>query len=205
MKPRAPRLVLTLTLALLAVPFAARELLAAPPALDERIDIQLQGAAAGDVFKSFGQLTGMEAVVDPALRGQISIVLEHVRVRTALDAACDSLYCRWEIQPGPPPKLVVSALPGRNPKPAKTVPTDPIDLKVTKAEVRDLLKTFGEMVSAEVDLDPTLAGKVTLDLVNTPWNEALDTVCQQVGCDWSFSQGEKKVLKFTAKAGRKNP
>jgi len=172
---------------------------------DERIDIKLTGAAAGEVFRSFGQLTGMQAVVDPALRGQISIVLEHVRVRTALDAACESLDCRWEVQEGPPRKLVVSALSGKNQKPAKTVPTDRIDLKVTKAEVRDLLKTFGEMVNAEVDLDPSLAGKVTLELENIPWNEALDTVCRQAGCDWSLSEGEKKVLKCTAKAGRKAP
>jgi type II secretory pathway component GspD/PulD (secretin) len=207
MKTRIPSLALgsaLVALVTLAAPILCRELPAAAGPLDERINITLTKAPPADVFKSFGQLTGMPAVVDPTLRGELSIVLENVRVRTALDAACESLDCRWEVQNG---KLVITVLGhgDRKPSPGSS-PGDPIDLKVTDADVRDLLKTFGQLIGAEVVLDPALAGKATFDLPNVPWDKALDQVCRQSGCDWSLTEGQnggKRVLKFTAKAGRK--
>jgi type II secretory pathway component GspD/PulD (secretin) len=188
----------------LAAPGVCRELPAAAGNLDERINIALTKAPPVDVFKSFGQLTGMPAVVDPALRGELSIVLENVRVRTALDAACESLDCHWNVENG---KLVITVLgPGARKAAASSSPSDPLDLKVTDADVRDLLKTFGQMIGAEVVLDPALVGKATFDLQNVPWDKALDQVCRQSGCDWSLTDGPsggKKVLKFVAKTGRK--
>jgi type II secretory pathway component GspD/PulD (secretin) len=204
MRTRPTLCAIVLTLTALPPLFAVPEPGAVAEPMEQRISIKLQNAAAGEVFQSFGKLTGLEAVVDPAMRGKISIVLENVRVRTALDAACESLGCRWKVQGDTPRKLVVTPLPGgERQAAAKTVPTDPIDLKVTDAELRDLLTTFGQMVSAEVVLDPELSGKVTLSLENIPWNEALDTVCKRAGCDWSLTEGEKKVLKVTSKGGRK--
>ncbi len=203
MKKRIP--FLAVTLVVLAVPALCRELPAAAGPLDERINIALTKAPPADVFKSFGQLTGMPTAVDPALRGELSIVLENVRVRTALDAACESLDCRWEVQNG---KLVITVLGhgDRKASPPGSSPGDPIDLKVTDADVRDLLKTFGQLIGAEVVLDPALGGKATFDLPNVPWDKALDQVCRQSGCDWSLTEGQnggKRVLKVTAKAGRK--
>ena len=198
MKKRSSLLALSLALALplAAVPAALR---AAADPLDGRINIELRNAAPAEVFKSFGQLTGMEVTIDPAIQRKLSIRLENVRVRTALDAACESLDCRWEPRDG---RLVFTAVPGggeRKP-PAKADAREVIDIRVTNADVQDLIKTFGELVGAEVVLDPAVTGKVSLDLRNTPWSQGLDTVCKQAGCAWSLSggeKGEKKVLKVS--------
>jgi type II secretory pathway component HofQ len=207
--------VIALTLAALAAPNLSRELAAAEKPLDERINIALTKAPPVQVFASFGQLLGMQTVLDPAVKAswssppgrQLSIVLENVRVKTALDAACESLDCRWEVQEGTPLKLVIRALPKGERKPApQTDRSQPIDLKVTNADARDLLKTFGQLIEAEVVLDPAPTGTLSFELTNTPWDKALDTVCKQAGCDWTLTggeNGEKKILKVTAKGGRK--
>jgi type II secretory pathway component GspD/PulD (secretin) len=206
MRIRPTFLAVVLTLSALSPLFASPEPDTGTEPMEQRISIKLQNANAAEVFQSFGKLMGMEAVVDPAVRGKISIVLENVRVRTALEAACESLDCRWKVQDGSPRKLAILPSQGGDRKAAaKTLPTEPIDLKVTDAELRDLLTTFGQMVSAEVVLDPELTGKVTLSLENTPWNEALDTVCKRAGCEWSLSEGDKKILKVTAKGGARPP
>jgi type II secretory pathway component GspD/PulD (secretin) len=204
MKTRTPLFAVALTLAALAAPTLSRELSAAENPLDERISIQLKNALPAEVFESFGQLTGMPTVVDPTVSRHLSIGLENVRVKTALDATCESLDCRWEVQNG---KLVITALPGGDRKPpAKTEPTEAISIKVVNADLQNLLKTFGQLVGAEVVLDPALTGKISVDLPNTPWDKGLDTVCKQAGCTWSLTDGEKggkKVLRVTTKGGRK--
>lgn len=193
MKKRAPQLALALTLILTS----PQILHAAGSPLEERINIELKDAAAADVFQSFGQLTGMAVTIDPAIRRKLSIRLENVRVRTALDAACESLGCRWEPRDG---KLVFTALAsGERKSPAKTDAKDRIDIRVTQADVQDLFRILGDLVGAEVVLDPAIAGKVTLDLQATPWNQGLDILCKQAGCSWSLSgeKGEKRVLKVS--------
>jgi len=174
--------------------------LAAESPLDTRINMGVRDAPADDTFRTFAKLMSAEAVVDPALKGKVTVELKNVRVRTLLDAVCESIGCRWELQPGNPPKLRVSALPTGNPPPAAKVgPKEPLDLKVTGADGKDVLKTFGQILSAEVVLDPAIAGTVTLDLENTPWDQALDAVCAALGCNWELIEAPKRVLKVVAK------
>lgn len=176
---------------------------AAENPLDTRIDMAVRDAAADDTFRTFAKLWGAEAVVDPALKGKVTVELKNVRVRTLLDAVCESIGCRWDLQPGNPPKLRVSALSAGNPVPAAKVgPKEPLDLRVTKAKGQEILKTFGQILSAEVLLDPSITGEVTLDLENTPWDQALDAVCAALSCNWELVESPMRVLKVVPK-GRK--
>lgn len=187
---------------LLAGLLGAGAALAAGNPLDERISLSLKEAAPEETFRAFGQMMGVEAVVDPGITGKVTVTLGNVRVRTLLDAVCESIGCRWELQDK---KLRVT--PAASDKPATEVPQaldTPIDLKVTEADSRELLKTFGEILSLPVSLDPAVSGKVSLELKKTPVRQALDTVCLAVGCDWELVDGSggKQLLKFTAKPKR---
>ena len=176
---------------------------AAENPLDTRISMAVRDAAADDTFRTFAKLMGTEAVVDPALKGKVTVELKNVRVRTLLDAVCESIGCRWDLQPGNPPKLRVYALPAGNPaSAAKAGPKEPLDLRVTKAKGQEILKTFGQILSAEVELDPSIDGTVTLDLENTPWDQALDAVCAALGCNWELVESPARVLKVVAKGKR---
>jgi type II secretory pathway component GspD/PulD (secretin) len=166
--------------------------------LDERIDMTLKKAAPDDVFRSFAKMINAEAVVDPGVREPVSIELHNVRARTMLDTICESIGCRWSLEPGNPAKLRVTAVPnggggGGKPGAKPTAPGEPIDLRVTNANVQEVLKTFGDIANARADVDPTIKGTVSFNLENTPWNEALDAVCATAGCEWSLDGGVLRV------------
>ena len=87
--------VLGLVAALAVVPAVADEKSAG---LDGRIQLSLAGAAATDVFTSFGSIAGVEVDLDPALEGELTIELSNVTARTTLDDLCEMLVCKWWIE-----------------------------------------------------------------------------------------------------------
>lgn len=191
---------LGLGLLLLAAGAAPAEPRDARNPLDERVDMALKKAAPADLFDTFAKMLSAEAVVDPAVREPVSIELHNVRVRTLLDTVCESIGCRWRLEPGNPPKLRVMAAPaGGGPEARPTAPDEPIDLKVTDADARDVLKTFAQIMGVKAAIDPEVKGVVTFNLENTPCNQALDAVCQAAGCEWSLDGG---VLRVTPRKKR---
>lgn len=186
-------------LALLAVapgaPARAAEL------LDERIDISVEKAAAADLFRSFAEIASLTLDMDPAVQGTVSLRVERVRLGTALQAACESLNCRFKLADG---RLRIEALPAATEETIEKGITagldEPIDLKVSAAKAQDLLATFAHLLGAELDLDPAVSGTVALSLEGVPCRKALDEVCGQLGCSWEQVAGaEKPVLRVKAK------
>jgi hypothetical protein len=177
--------------------------------LDERIDMALKNAAPDDLFGSLAKLLGPDAVavVDPAVRGPVAIELHNVRARTLLDAVCESIGCRWSVAaatPTAPAKLLVVPLPAKEHGEGarKTPIKEPIDFKVTRADGRDVLRTFGEILGADVVVETGVAGEVTLVLENLPVDQTLDAVCKSLACEWSFTEGangRKPVLRVWPK------
>ena len=196
---------LGLALLLLGAGAARAEPAAPASGLDERIDMALKDAKPDDVFRTFAKMLNAEAVVDPGVTAPVSVELHNVRARTLLDTVCESIGCRWTLEPGSPPKLRVTAAPGGgkaegDDRPSKV--NDPIDLKVTKADGQDLLRTFGEILGADIVVDRKIAGTVSLELKHTPVDQSLDTVCQALSCDWSYTEGrngKKPVLRVTSR------
>jgi type II secretory pathway component GspD/PulD (secretin) len=164
--------------------------------LDQRINMAVRDADPVETFRSFAKLVNAEPVVSPDLKGKVTVELKNVRVRTLLDAVCESIGCRWELSPGNPPKLRVSPV-ATQPAQRHIEPKEPLDLKVTDAKAREVLTVFAQILGAEPDIDPSIGGTVTFDLQNTPWDKALDTVCEQLRCEWRLSEGEKKVLRVS--------
>lgn len=74
-----------------------------------------------------------------------------------------------------------------------------IDLKLTKAKAEEIFKTFGQILTAEAEVDPALAGRVlTIYLEGVKVRTALTAACEGLGCEWSFVDG--KPRKLTVKA-----
>jgi type II secretory pathway component GspD/PulD (secretin) len=177
-----------------------------PGKLEDRVDLTLKNAAPDEVFRSFAKMLGVEAVVDPGVHGPLSVELHNVRVRVLLDTVCESLGCRWRLEAGSPPKLRVLPAAAAKPEAIADRPKPPlkeaIDLKVTNADGLDVLRTFGDLLSADVVVEPGLKGTVTLDLESVPVGQTLDAVCQELGCEWSFTEGandRKAVLRISLK------
>lgn len=165
--------------------------------LDERINMAVRDADPGDTFRTFAKLINAEAVVSPDVKGKVTVELRNVRVRTLLDTVCESIGCRWELAAGNPPRLRVSPAPAPARSSQRLDGKEPIDLKVTDAKAREVLGVFAQILGAEPDIAPAISGTVTFDLQDTPWDQALDTVCEQVDCEWKLSGGAKKVLRVS--------
>lgn len=184
-------------LAVLAFAAMAATAHGAVKGLDEPIDLDV--VKAPGVFDLFARAAGLEPAVDPAIAAKtLTLRIEKVRVRTALEAACDSLDCRWRVEGG---KLIVEAKPRTPPEPVeKSAQLDePIDLKVTKAQAADVLGTFGEILGVDVDIEDAVGGELTLDLEGIPVRAALEAVCKKLRCRWHIEEGARRRLVFSVK------
>jgi len=61
---------------------------------------------------------------------------------------------------------------------------DPITLRLHDADLRDVLKTFSKLLEIEIVVDPAVSGKVTVDLREIPWDQALDLVLRVNNLGW---------------------
>ena len=175
---------------------------AQPAPLDRRVSVNLDHVRPADAFRTLAELAGSTAAVDAAVADPITVRLENVRIRTVLDAVCESVGCRWEMA-GSPPALRVTSLPDHAPKPepARVLPSDRVDLKVAGADCRELLRTIANLLDAELVLDPAVAGKVTVDAAGKPLQQVLDSLCRQAHCAWSLAGGDgggRRTLKVAA-------
>jgi type II secretory pathway component GspD/PulD (secretin) len=187
--------VATTILSLLALPGSAR---ADGEVLDRRVNVTLADSAPDQAFQGLATMIGLDSVVEPGVNGKVTVRLQNVRMRTVLDAVCESIGCSWSVT-GNPAKLHILPLAA---KPSSKVLAlkEPIDLKVTGANVRELLQTFGQILGVETEIDPRITGKVSLELEHNPCGEAFDKACAAVGCEWKLdTKGKSPVLRFTAK------
>lgn len=187
-------IVAAITFSALALPGSAR---ADGEVLDRRVNVALADSAPDKAFEGLATMIGLEAEVEPGLDDKITVRLNNVRMRTVLDAVCESVGCRWSVVAGTPAKLHIRPLP-KHSSPKVTALEEPIDLKVTKANVRQMLQTFGQILGVEVALDPGISGTVSFELDHVPVGQALDRVCDMVGCAWKLdTSGEDPVLRIT--------
>lgn len=178
MKPAAVFLGLSLAL-------ASPSVVIAQPALDVRMTVSYDRGRPDTVFNSVANMLKLEPKVDSALQKALTLTLEDVKVRTVLDAACDSLGCRWRIDGM---ALVVDALPpdptrGRTwiePRGAVM----PSGARFERASVRTVLDAIGRaagdgFIYDVEELDPTQL--VTVDLSNLDALRAIATVVRAAG------------------------
>jgi hypothetical protein len=65
--------------------------------LDERVSLAFEYSHPKGVFEFLASPRGYHLSLDPSISANVSIRLEGVRLRTALDALCESAGCRWQI------------------------------------------------------------------------------------------------------------
>jgi type IV pilus assembly protein PilQ len=56
---------------------------------------------------------------------------------------------------------------------------EPISLRLKDADIKDVLRTFAELTGLNMAIDPGVAGSVTVDFVEVPWDQALDVILRQ--------------------------
>lgn len=63
----------------------------------------------------------------------------------------------------------------------KTYDGEPVSLTLKGADIRDVLKTFGDLTGLDFVVADDVKGSVTLDLVDVPWDKVLDDLLNDHG------------------------
>lgn len=84
---------------------------------------------------------------------------------------------------------------------SKTVLDERINIELKDARLSQVLRAFGEVTGARVEVDEALEGdlEMTIQVQDAPIRRALDTICQRHGCRWDWLEtDEGPVLVFEA-------
>ena len=69
---------------------------------------------------------------------------------------------------------------------ASTYTGEKISMNLKDADLEDVLNTFGKLTGLQIEVDPDVHGKVTMNFQQTPWDEALDRVVRENGLAYSL-------------------
>jgi type IV pilus assembly protein PilQ len=70
---------------------------------------------------------------------------------------------------------------------------EPIDLKVTNADVTDVLRTFAQISGLNIVVQPGVTGTVTAELESVPWDQALEQVLKINGLDYELDGNVMRI------------
>ena len=56
---------------------------------------------------------------------------------------------------------------------------EPISLNLKDADIKDVIRTFAQLTGLNIAVDPAVAGSVTVDFVDVPWDQALEIILRQ--------------------------
>jgi TonB family protein len=82
---------------------------------------------------------------------------------------------------------------------------EPITLQLKDADLHDVVRTFGQLTGRKVTADPSLQGKVSIDVANTPWDIALLRAIAPLGLTLSVSENEIRVIPTQKREPRPAP
>jgi type IV pilus assembly protein PilQ len=70
---------------------------------------------------------------------------------------------------------------------------EPIDLKVTNADVTDVLRTFAQISGLNIIIQPGVSGPVTAEMENVPWDQALEQILKINNLDYELDGNVMRI------------
>lgn len=70
---------------------------------------------------------------------------------------------------------------------------DPIDLNLKDADIKDVLRTFAQLTGLNIAIDPGVAGTVTVEFNDVPWDQALELILKQNGLTFSLQGNVMRI------------
>ncbi len=112
-----------------------------------------------------------------------------------LEVACRSPQPPASDRAGSSAPSAAAAPPGERPEEAEADPLQPpatgeaggaarVTLDFRDADIRDVLRVLGEVSGLDFILQPSVSGRISLRLSETPWDRALDVILRSRGFGW---------------------
>jgi tetratricopeptide (TPR) repeat protein len=157
------------------------------PGLPERrsytgdaVSFEFKDGELHDVFRLIADVSGLNVVVHPGVRGRVTFAGRNVPWDSALDRilAANGLTYQWN------DNVLHIAAPEQL-SPPRRFSGNRLDVELSNRDLKEALTEIAVTGGATVVLDPTVAGRVTLKLNQVRWDQAFDVVVRVNGLDWS--------------------
>ncbi|MCW8141569.1 MAG: hypothetical protein KIT58_21915, partial [Planctomycetota bacterium] len=139
-----------------------------------RVDVAAEDEPLASVVARLARDAGLTLAVDPALDEKVTLSLRDVPPREAVEALARSARAR------------IVDLPGGG---ALLVPGERVTASFSDREVHGALETIARLAGATVVVADEVRGRVTLDLHEVPWREAVEHVAGAVGAEVTHERG----------------
>jgi type II secretory pathway component HofQ len=72
---------------------------------------------------------------------------------------------------------------------------EPLSMNLRNADLRDVLRTFGQLTGLEITVAPEISGTVNVNFTDTPWDEALDDILKANGLTYRLEGKKLHVIR----------
>jgi Secretin and TonB N terminus short domain len=143
------------------------------------ISLDLKDGNLNQVFRLFADITGLNVVVHPGVRGHVTLKLKDVPWDDVLDRVLAPNGLAATLA-GP---VLEIARPAELPGPRR-FEGQPTNLEFHDLDLREALSRAAQRGGRDLTVLSDLRGAVTIKLVGVPWDQAFDLVARLNGLTW---------------------
>jgi Secretin and TonB N terminus short domain len=144
----------------------------------DRMSLDFLDGNLGDTFRLFADFTGLNVVVQPGVRGQITIHAKDEPWQDVLQKVLAPNGYRYSLEG----KLLWIAQADYVARfEPRTWKGKAVDVDYRNEDLRDALAELARYGGLQLQFDPSVAGQVTFRLVQVPWDQALEIVLRTNG------------------------
>lgn len=161
--------------------------------LDMRVSVQYLNSKATDILEVLAKAAGLTVVTSASDLGPVTLTLTNVRLRTALDAICDTAACAWKLD-GTTITVTSSGA-----SVASGLPPV-VSLSLEAVAVPDVFRALGAAIGVPVVIEGRVERPpVTVKFTNAATSTVLDYLCKNAGCTWEYDNGSRQLrVRFQA-------
>ncbi len=131
-----------------------------------QINLDVRDRDLDEILQFISRKVGVNIIADPEIREQVTIRLENMDWREALDAIARQTYCK-----------IVEVSPNY----IRFTQPPSISMEFQDADIRVVLELLAKQAGANIVIAEEVTGKISLSLRDVPWQDALDTIVKANG------------------------
>jgi uncharacterized protein (DUF1684 family) len=160
--------------------------------LEMRVSVQYVNSSAAEMLQVLAKAAGLTVEVPSAPLQPVTLTLTNVRLRTALDAICDTAACTWQLDG----KTIKVSATGQA-APANGLPPT-VSIALEEVSVRDVFRAIGAAINVPVTIEGNVERPpLTVKFTNADTTTVLHFLCKKAGCTWEFD-GTALRVRFQA-------
>jgi hypothetical protein len=162
---------------------------ASPRRGGDHVSVSLTDADLSDFFRMIADISGLNVVVFPGVHGKVTLEANEEPLERILELGLAPNGYAFQREDN----VLLIARPDQLPAP-RHFSGRRIDVDFHDADLRKSLAELAARGGARTEIDPMVAGKLTIKLIQVRWDQALEVVVSVNGLDWAQDGDVIKVF-----------